>query len=467
MVESPCARLATRLLAVVVCAAWAHPARAEEAGARQDLGQARAKSPHEAGPLATTGIDEPARYPDEAGRAIGDWVFFLPRNVIDYTFRGTELAANLIADRQLVPRYREIFGTPGADFFVFPTLFAETGSASSIGLRMIFDSEHFATSQRLGFGGIHQVEAESRLVWKAQAGTLPYVISLESYYKLQDRLEYHGVGLTPRQDERNRFQPDTPFEFGLYTERRVRGLASLGLRLTSDLELFLSSSVYRRQIRNMDSARDEAIAAVFESGSVPGMSEDNPFTWYSELAARIDTRSLRTRSSPGLLFEGYGGAGQSLTGPRVVFLRMGTRAAAYFPIYRRSNIISPRIVLDRIQPLNGLTLPFTELLRQPDFRGQDTRRDAVSLVGSLDYTWQLIPALGMRVFLDAATVAPGVTLIRREHLKNMRLAGGIGLDLFARTSTLASVGLSASQDGLRVVATVGSSSSYGDRQHRD
>ncbi len=424
-------------------------------------------------PPPLSGVEEPARYSDDAGREVGNWLLFLPRNVIDYTFRGTELAATLVADRQLVPRYREVLGKPGADFFVFPTLFAETGTPASIGLRMIFDSRRFATSQRLGYGGAEQVEVESRVVYKGPSRRVPFLLSFEAYYKLQDKREYFGIGIAPQLDRRNHFGA-TGNELGYYTERRARALTSLGLRLTEDFELFLSTSLYRRQIRNMDSKGDQSMAAVFAPGTIPGFSDRNPYTSYSELAARFDTRPVRTRPSPGVLLEGYLGGAHSIYGEPVSFMRMGARAQVYIPIYRRTNLLSPRIVLDRVQPLGAsqtvgddVRLPFYELARQPDFRGYDYRRDFISMVASLDYSWVLVPFLGMRVFFDAATVAPSVTQISLAQLKHMRYAGGVALDVFAGKSALASIGIAASSDGVRVVGNIGVPSSYGDRQHRD
>ena len=458
MVFPRCRRLAAALISGAL-AIFSQPARADAPSPEKDE--------HKADPLEVRGIEEPPRYSDDAARSVGNWILFLPRNLVDYPFRGTELAANLVADRQLVPRYREILGKPGVDLFVFPTLFAETGAAASIGLRMVFDSPRFATSQRIGYGGPRQVEVDSRVVFKGRSARLPLLISFEAYYKLQDNREYHGIGIAPRLDARNHFREGKLDDFGFYTERRARAIGSLGLRLTNDLEFFLSTSVYRRQIRPTESKEDRSIEAVFDPRSIAGLGNHNPWMFYSEIAARFDTRVIRTRPSPGVLLEGYLGGGHSLYGASVGYMRMGTRVAGYIPLYRRSNILSPRLVLDRVQPLNGLDLPFYELARQPDYRGYDYRTDFVSIVASVDYTWQLVPAIGMRVFFDAATVAPGVTHISLEQFKHLRYAGGVGIDLYAGKSTLANIALSASSDGVRVVGNIGNTSSYGDRQHRD
>src|SRR5690606_37579758 len=154
----------------------------------------------------------------------------------DLLFRGTTAAAGMIADQQLVPRYQKLLGAPaGGQVLVFPTLFAETGGPFSIGARAIVDTEHITTSQRIGFGGLSDVAAESRIIGKG-GSSFPAALSLELFYKLEDDIDYHGIGVVPRLDERNRFRPFAAVEEGLYTERHVRGLASIGVRFGDNVE---------------------------------------------------------------------------------------------------------------------------------------------------------------------------------------------------------------------------------------
>ncbi len=416
-----------------------------------------------------TGKEEVERESGDTGRDVGNALLWLPRNVIDLLFRGTTAAANLIADQQLVPRYRELLGAPpGGDVLIFPTLFAETGGAFSVGARMIVDTEHITTTQRIGLGGLSDVAGESRVVFKGGAA-FPAALSLELFYKLEDDIEYAGVGIVPRRDERNRFQLFTTAEEGLYTERIIRGISSLGVRLGPDLEHFMSASVSRRQIEPTEDAGPERLDEVFEPGSIEGVRKDVWLT-YVEAAMRFDSRASRARPTEGTLIEAYLGTGHDLgfaDDVDVQFLRWGGRVAGFFPIYRRSNILSPRIILDRVAALNGLPLPFYELERQPDFRGFDTRRDNISIVASLDYTWQLVPFMGMRLFLDGATVAPSFAEFSLEQLKNLRYAGGLGIDLYTDTAQIARFEVATSPEGVRLHFSVGASTGFGDRQHRE
>lgn len=460
---------ASALLLSVALSAFALEARADSPSQETQTEPVAGAQAGERVPNDTTsisGIDEPARSPSDLGLEVASALLFVPRNVIDYAFRGAELAATLVTDRQLVPRYRELLGAPNAELFVFPTLFAETGAPASVGVRMIFDSPRIAASQRLGVGGRRQVESETRLVFKGRLARMPAVVSLETYYALTDSERFYGIGLVPRSDPRNRFIDGTPREFGYYTERRVRYLASGGLRLSDDVELLLSSSLYRRQLEPTESRESASVSAVFEPGSIPGLSTANPYVLYSEVAARMDSRRVRTRPSAGWVLESYAGAGRSMDASRAGFARMGARASYAAPVMRKSNLVTLAVALDGVAPFPGASLSFVELEHQAGYRGFDTRRDFVALLVSADYTWVLAPALGMRLFADAVTVAPSLRGFGVEELQNMRLALGLGLDAFAGDNTLASLGLSATGDGPRVFATFGPPVANGDRQHR-
>ena len=168
-----------------------------------------------------------------------------------------------------------------------------------------------------------------------------------------------------------------------------------------------------------------------------------------------------------MLLEGYLGQGQSFLGEPVNYARHGWRAAGFIPIYRRTNILSPRLVFDRLVPLGNTPVPFYELPRQPDFRGFDTRRDFLSLVASVDYTWQLVSFMSMRAFVDGATVAPALDEIDLDQLRHMRFAGGLGFDFYNATAILGRIAVSVSGEGPRLFLSLGTPEGFGDRQHRD
>jgi len=126
-------------------------------------------------------------------------------------------------------------------------------------------------------------------------------------------------------------------------------------------------------------------------------------------------------------------------------------------------VLSPRFALDGMKSLHG-NVPFVELVRQPDFRGFDNRRDYASLVGSLDYRWALMRYIAARLFADLATVAPSVPELKVD---DWRFAGGFAFDVYSRSTQLGSLGFAASPEGFRLVLSFGvSAPGFGDRQHR-
>jgi len=437
--------------------------------AHATIARAEDKQPeHELDPeQVVTGIEEPGRESGDAERDFGNVVLWVPRTLFDYIFRGATAAARYVADEQLVPRYREALGAPpDGDVFIFPTIFAETGETFNAGVRMLVDTPGVATFQRFGFGGLHDLVSESRIIVKGR-GRLPYVISIESFFEEESTIEYYGLGIVPTNDARNHFQPGTDQEFGQYLERHTRALGSLGLRMAPELEFFLSMSLSRRRVQDTPDSEEQALSRVFDVSSLAGFGGEDAWLGYAEMAARFDSRPYRGRPAPGALAEAYTGGAQSTEGPPVSFMRVGWRAGGFIPIYRRTNILSPVLKFDRLVPLGGLPVPFNEIPRQPEFRGFDRRRDFVSIVASLDYSWQLVSFMGLRIFGDAATVAPSVAGLSFEQLKHLRWAAGLGFDLYSSRAQLGQLLFSGSPEGVRALFSLGEVERFGDRQHRE
>jgi len=416
-------------------------------------------------PSALSGIERAGRRPGDRLRAIASGLLYLPRKAVDLIFLATGTAAGLVHDEQVVPRIADIVSPDEGEIGVFPTAFMETGQLRfSIGARAIANLGDIATGLRAGYGGPDELVTETRIRFSRRTG-IPATLSLEALHDRRTDLGYRGVGQVPEQDPRNRFVFAATTKQGLYRERRVRGIASLGLRPASDVEIFLSASFTRRLVDDPPDAEERAMSRVFMPGSVPGAGAETRYV-YGEVAARTDTRPYRARPSPGVLFELYAGsaAGDDTQHDELSWLaRVGGRLAAFLPIVRQTTILSPKLVLDSVLVLDG-ALPFTELPRQPEFRGLDERRDQVSLVGSIDYRWAVARYVDARLFFDAATVGPEPKDLDFRHI---RVAGGIGADLASASAEIGRVALSVSPEGARIMLSIGGSTRFGDRQHRD
>jgi hypothetical protein len=453
------ARAATAALVLAAVLSPALPARADPPAPAVSP----APAPSAAAPPApvrgvtmeeVSGIDHPP--PKTLGdrvRGVADALLVGPRALIDLIFQLSGSANNIVHDQRIVELVQQMANPRPGTIAVYPTFIAETGRNPIIGLRSVASGGTTTTSFRVGFGGINELTGEG-VLYLSRPGPLPGLLTFEALADRRTDLQYVGLGQVPATDPRNRFTgaPGT----GLYREQRVRQIVKGGIRPSSIVELSLSTSVARVFVDDAPETGARAVGAVFDRRSIPGLYADSTIV-YSEAVVRVDTRTAPELASPGWLFEAYGGAARgpgSKVSPldasrqslgEVAFVRMGGRAVAFVPIYRKTNTLSPGLTLDGLAPLDGLAVPFTELPREPQFRGLDNRRDYVSLVGSLDYRWQFIHSAAARLFFDAATVGPRVQSLALGH---PRVAVGFGLDVFTSGTELGRAAFAVSSDGL-------------------
>ncbi|MBI5533071.1 MAG: hypothetical protein HY898_10165 [Deltaproteobacteria bacterium] len=407
-----------------------------------------------------SGVAQPERFTGDLLRSGAGALLFVPRELASLLFFTSGAAVGIVENEQVVPRVRDFLFSRDGRIGFFPTLFVETGSSFNVGGRMIASADTAATTLRAGYGGPDANVVESRLRF-ARLTPVPIVLSFEGMHDRRTGLGYPGIGQDPRGDPRNRFV--STLTQASYQERRERVIASLGIRPVRDLEVFLSSSYSQRFSDDVSGGVGPRFDDVFAPGSVPGWSRTTRQV-YTELALRLDTREARVAPVPGTLIEGYGGTSRGVKQEHGRFLRVGARAAGFISVYRRTNVLIPKIVIDGVAYSSGEQVPFSELARQPDFRGFNTRRDFTSMVLSLDYRWKVQRFVAARLFVDAATVAPSA---RDLSLKGMRYVGGFEVDLYTANTELARLGVSVSPEGALFVFSFGVAPRFGDRQHRD
>lgn len=410
-------------------------------------------------PPDVTGVEREESLPGDPARKALNLLLFVPRTATELLFITTGTAAGLIEEEQVVPRIDDMLHPDEGEVHIFPTAFMETGSHLNLGARVIGRARNVATTVRAGYGGAHDVVAESRLRLGFRA-PLPFALSLEALHDERSSLGFLGLGQEPESDPRNRFLPTAPSTSATYRERRARFIASSGVRPAKDTELFVSASWSRRHLFDPPDA-GATFGQVFEPGSVPGANAALE-TVYTELALRVDTRESRAGPSPGFLVEAYSGLGDGKSDASYRFVRAGGRVAGFFEVLHPGNVISPKLVLDGLEETRG-PVPFVELPRQPDFRGFDNRRDYVSAVASLDYRWAIARYFAARTFGDLATVAP---TLRELSLDALRYDVGFGFDVYSKSAPLGSIAVSGSPDGARFILYFGVASVFGDRQHR-
>lgn len=413
-------------------------------------------------PAVISGIERPERYAGDTGRDVGEVFLFVPRKVTEFLLWSSSVAIGVLERQPVVPRVQDAVSSAGGRFAVLPTAFAETNGTFNIGARMIADFDTVATGFRIGFGGVDSFEVEPRIAFELD-WPVRSLLSFELLYKRDDDLIWLGVGQDPENDPRNAFKPRHEGDETEYFEERTRFIASYGLRLATSFELLLSGSLDRRTTSDAETG-GFTLSEVFERGSIPGAHETHWFA-YVESAARLDTRPTRGRPSPGFLAETYLGSGQELIREASAQLvRVGGRVAGFIPLYRSTNILGLRLVADGVVPVGSVPLPFTELAGEPDFRGEDTHRDNIAFVASIDYRWLLHDRLAASIFFDTTTVAPSFGHIPFDPL---RWVVGTALDLHSDEAEIGRLEIAGGPEGPTLSFSIGLSTGYGDRQHRE
>ena len=413
-----------------------------------------------ASPEEMSGVDRHARRGDEAVRTVANAALWPLRLVVDLVFLATGAAGALLENEQIVPRTRDFFFTRGGEIGVFPTVFLETGFRPNIGARLIASIDPYAATVRGGYGGPDENVFEARMRLAAPK-PFPGVVSLEGLHDRRTGLGFLGVGQVPQTDPRNQFRNEPTI--GVYRERRGRVIAGLGIRPLPDVEVLLSSSLTLRHADDPEAPGAPTLAQAFLPQSIPG-AYDTTRIIYSELALRVDSRVNRGGVDTGLLVEGYQGLGHGIIDNPTRFGRAGFRMAGFIPFVRRTTILSPKIVVDGIAPIDPSGVPFQELVGQPTFRGFDNRRDYVSVVASLDYRWYVSRFVAARLFLDFAKVSPSIWALSFDAT---RWAGGFGFDLHTSTSQVGRVAIAGSPEGFHFLFAFGVPAHFGDRQHRN
>jgi hypothetical protein len=471
-------RAASAALAVAAVLGASHEGAASGPAPAAAASPRRAEPATAIDPARVSGVERRGIEEGDALRTFGAGVLFIPREMVRLMFLAGGVTAGLVRDEQVVPRVGELLSPSPGNISVIPSLFIDTRRRTSAGAQVIASGKESGTRLSFGFGGVHDLLGEARARF-GFSKPIPIVLSVDVLADSRSTLDYLGVGQRPDKDARNRFRSDALTREATYYETRVRGIASIGARVASDWEVFLSTSLLKSRVDDTPGGGPSTISRVFEPGTVSGAPTLSPpcstrksgvpcfaesRIVYSELALRLDTRVSPARPSSGVLVETYGGFAHGLGGDETRFYRVGGRAALFVSILRPTNILSPRILIDgMVVPHDAPEPPFTSLVSQPDFRGLDTRRDRVSLVASVDYRWSVVRYLGARVFVDVATVGPDVGAMLNVPV---RVAGGFGVDVFSKSTELAQLIVSFSGEGARAYLTFGVPSLFGDRQHR-
>ena len=446
------------------------PPPAPTTGDGADAAQADTEEPEERralDPVDVTGIVSPERERSDTLREIGNALLFPPRESFGALFLLTRTATVIAEQQNIVPKINQFTREKRGEITIFPTVFFDPGRRPSVGAFMITGGPGgSSTSLRVGTGGPNEALLETRVAL-SRARPIPFNVVGEALYDMRTSLQYYGLGQDPESDPRNRFRPMTRFRDARYRHQRARAILSGGIRPSDNTEIFLSSSYTTHIIDDSPDDGGRTMSLVFVPGSVPGGPTQHhgsarSHIIYSELAARLDTRVERGAPRDGALVEGYLGFAAGVGETPVQYVRAGFRGAVFVPIYRKTNILIPKLVVDQLKALNREPIPFYELARENDFRGFRSRRDELSATASLDYRWGFAPQVSGRLFADFNSV--GSELVK---LGGPRWAVGFGMDIYASLQDIGSWAFSFSPEGVGFHLSFGVPNSFGDRQHRE
>ncbi len=410
---------------------------------------------------SVAGVERPAEEPGDALRSLAAGALYPLRRGFELAYEASGNAAALLEREAVVPRYKKLTRASDGSVGVYPTIRIHKihNYAPVPGLRLVSSVHRFASTLAVQYGDGEDWEIEGKLRVGVQAG-VPFALSVEGFHESYTYW-FEGVGQSPASDPRNHFRraPDRAY----FIEKKQRALVSLGSRPSNDLEVFLSSSYLQRTMRDPSSGDHVTLGELFEPESIDGADRRLRLV-YDELTVRYDSRPSRGGPQPGALFELYSGSARGVLGERAHFMRAGGTVAGFIQVARLHNILSPKLVLDTLAPVRDETVPFSELPRQPAFRGVGDRRDFVSMVASLDYRWRISRALAGRLYTDVGRVAP---TLQRLGGGDVRVAVGVGADLFGNNADVGRAAVTVSKDGVAVTLSFGVPVTFGDRQHRD
>lgn len=411
--------------------------------------------------VPVSGVERKAEEPGDNLRTLGAVALYPLRRGFELAYEASGNAAALLEREAIVPRYKKLTRASDGSVGVYPTIRIHKihKYAPVPGLRLVSSVDRYASTLAVQYGDAEDWEIEAKTRFGIHAG-VPFALSLEGFHESYTYW-FEGIGQSPASDPRNHFAraPDRAY----YVEKKQRALASFGSRPSTDLEVFISSSYLQRTIGDPASHDHTTLHELFRPESIDGADRRLRLV-YHELTVRYDSRPGRGGPQPGALFEIYGGSARGVLGERAHFMRAGATAAGYFQVARLHNVLSPKLVLDTLAPVRNETVPFPELPTQPAFRGVGDRRDFVSLVASLDYRWRISRALAGRIYTDVGRVAPRLSKLPGDDL---RVAVGVGADLFGNNADVGRAAVTVSKDGVGLTLSFGVPPSFGDRQHRD
>ncbi len=397
---------------------------------------------------------------DSPLRVAGRVVLFVPKVVYEALFvpvHGVFYALDRYHFDQL---YYRIFFNGNHTIGFIPTATYEAGFGASIGLRFQM-TDVFGAKERFAVQGttgavLGDPYRESGLVELHTGQRLGkhFELGLVSNFDRRPADAFWGIG----NGEDTTKIPATPIDphtdstavevYHRYQESRVALTADI--QPTPDVHLAFTGAL--TELRFDQSTQGTPLGQVYNPADLPGFLGGVQHA-YGELELRWDTRHRGTMWEPFKLYSGgslvsaYAGRVDRLDGG-VDFWRYGGELQHFFRLARGPRILITRV---RAQGVSGgrADVPFTEL---PYLGGGDILRgysyerfrDRASLMGSIQYSWDLSSRVNAYLFTDIGRVYESFDDLSAHGL---RVSYGVGLDLHGDSGLVATGYIASTTDG--------------------
>jgi len=233
---------------------------------------------------------------------------------------------------------------------------------------------------------------------------------------------FYGVGPQSLQSSQSRFTEAIADESAMLDWKYWRGSR---LQLTVGLR---SESLGPGHYGSDPSLQREAATGAF---AVPYGFGGRYTVEYNRILAALDSRRPVPAPGSGARVELKAEQDSNmLSTARAGWIRYGAAAAGFLDLDQHQHVVSLSVAAQFVDPLAGVSLPFTELVAlggDAPMRGYLPRRmlDRSAAVAALHYVWPLAPSLG-------ATLQAAVGNVFDEHLQGfrpslLRFSGDVGL----------------------------------------
>lgn len=397
---------------------------------------------------------------DSPVRVAGRVVLFVPKVLYEALFLPVHGAFYAIDRYHIDQLYYRIFFNANHTIGFIPTATYEAGFGASVGLRFqmtdVFgDKERFAIQGTTGalIGDPYRESALVELHTGQRLGP-HFELGFVGNFDRRPADPFWGIGngddttTLPATPIDPRTDPTAVEVYHRYQESRVALTADV--QPTPDVHLAFTGAL--TELKFDQSQQGVPLGQVYNPADLPGFLGGVQHA-YGELELRWDTRRRSTMWEPFKIYSGgslvsvYAGRVDRLDGG-VDFWRYGGELQHFFRLARGPRVLITRV---RAQGVSGgrADVPFTEL---PYLGGGDILRgysyerfrDRASLMGSIQYSWDLSSRVNAYLFSDIGRVYESFDDLSAHGL---HVSYGVGLDLHGDSGLVATGYIASTIDG--------------------